>query len=91
MLRASQKCENSFEKVNAMLVDILLKMDSISGLSARAEYYLANVTNGLDLAKNVYQSELTKERQDEVEVLAEFMQFLARNDCQAELANCIQR
>lgn len=91
MLRASQKCENSFEKVNAMLVDILLKMDSISGLSARAEYYLANVTNGLDLAKNVYQSELTKERQDEDEVLTEFMLFLARNNCQTELASCIER
>ena len=47
-----------FAKVKAFLIDALLAIDSPSGLEARAQYYVAHVTNGLDLAKNVYKTEL---------------------------------
>ena len=91
MYRASQKVENGFEKVNAFLVDKLLSMDSPDALSARAEYYASYVTNGLDLAKSVYVAELGKDRLDAPQVLLQFMQFLSKHSCKAELESCIER
>ena len=91
MYRASQKVENGFEKVNAFLVDKLLSMDSPDALGARAEYYASYVTNGLDLAKSVYVAELGKDRLDAPQVLLQFMQFLSKHNCKAELESCIER
>ena len=105
MLRCVLNCATPFDKVKAFLIDALLGMDSVSALDARAQYYVAHVTNGLDLAKNVYQSELgkfslqsfiimlfqEKERDDGAEVLAQYIGFLAQHKSTSDLTSAIER
>merc|ERR1711935_1195652 len=91
MLRCVLNCATPFDTVKAFLIDALLGMDSVSALDARAQYYVAHVTNGLDLAKNVYQSELEKERDDGAEVLAQYIGFLAQHKSTSDLTGAIER
>merc|ERR1712021_107732 len=91
MLRCVLNCATPFDTVKAFLIDAPLGMDSVSALDARAQYYVAHVTNGLDLAKNVYQSELEKERDDGAEVLAQYIGFLAQHKSTRDLNGAIER